>query len=330
MENRTQFTNPVARCLEEQKFVVIDGALATELEQRGADLRDPLWSAKILLEAPAEIERVHFDYFAAGADVAITASYQASFPGFARRGIDTSEATALMQRSVQLAHNARCLFWDALPAAEKAGRMRPLVAASIGPYGAWLADGSEYRGDYGVTRAELLDFHRPRLHVLAETVRRGEADLLACETIPCWDEADVLLQLLAEVPDVPAWLSFSCCDEKHICHGELFADCVAATAAVEQVVAVGINCTPPQFVRALLQSANSVAHKPLLVYPNSGEIWQSDTGTWRPAPAECGFGQRADAWYGAGARLIGGCCRTGPAEVRQVRQSLQRKTSGPN
>lgn len=327
MKNGTSMINPLERFFEKQKLIVIDGALATELEARGADLRDPLWSAKLLLEAPEQIQRVHYDYFVAGADVAITASYQASFPGFAKRGIGAEEAAALMRKSVQLAHNARCQFWHALPDSEKEERVRPLVAASIGPYGAWLADGSEYRGDYGVSRQGLMDFHRPRLRVLAETVRSGEADLLACETIPSLAEGEALLQLLGEIPDIPAWLSFSCCDGEHVCHGERFADCVSMVSSLEQVVAVGLNCTPPQHVEALLRSALPVTDKPLLAYPNSGELWQSETNTWASTLLSGDFCQWTNAWFDAGARLLGGCCRTGPVDVERIRHTMQQHSS---
>lgn len=326
MENRNLAVNPLEPFLTTQKVIVIDGALATELEGRGADLRDPLWSAKILIERPELIERVHYDYFAAGADVAITASYQASFPGFAQRGIGWEEAANLMRRSVELADQARNRFWNSqrsqASTREKAQRVRPLVAASVGPYGAWLADGSEYHGNYGITQAELADFHRPRLHVLAEAVRSGAADLLACETIPSQAEAEVLFGLLSELGDIPAWISFSCCDEQHVCHGERFVDCVRAASAVSQIVAAGINCTAPHYVETLLQSAKETTNKFLLAYPNSGEVWQADSRSWAAGTEGCNFMQWAEAWANAGAQLIGGCCRTTPKDIELIRQAI--------
>lgn len=308
--------NPLQPFLDKAGAVILDGALATELERRGADLNDPLWSAKILLEAPELIRQLHYDYFAAGADVAITASYQATFAGFTRRGLDESQATALMRLSVQLAVEAREQFWH--DPANRIGRLRPLVAASIGCYGAYLADGSEYRGDYGLTATQLIDFHRLRMAVLANS----GADLLACETIPCLVEAEALVQLLTEFPQTVAWLSFSCCDEEHVCHGERFADCVALANQFDQVVAVGLNCTPPRFVEPLLRQGRSVTAKPLLAYPNSGESWDAATHCWLPGTGVTEFGTPAQLWFAAGARLLGGCCRTTPTDIQVIRAAV--------
>ncbi|MCX6047891.1 MAG: homocysteine S-methyltransferase [Chloroflexi bacterium] len=311
--------NPLQPLLEQAGVVVLDGALATELERRGADLNDALWSAKLLLEAPELIRQVHYDYFVAGADIATTASYQASFPGFARRGLDEIQAASLMRLSVQLAIEARNQFLAEYRSTFMPRRFHPLVAASIGPYGAYLADGSEYRGDYGLSVEQLMNFHRPRMQVLANC----GADLLAFETIPCLAEAEALIQLLSEFPQTAAWLSFSCGDEEHVCHGELLADCVALAEPSEQVVAVGLNCTPPRFAESLLRHAAQVTTKPLIVYPNSGEQWDAASHCWLAGTGVTEFGEPARLWYNAGARLIGGCCRTTPADISIIAQALR-------
>ncbi len=196
--------DPLRNFLAKRPFIVLDGALATELERRGMDLNDPLWSAKCLIERPELIRAVHLDYFRAGADIATTATYQATFEAFGRRGLTREAAAQLMQGAVALAAAARDEFWAA--ESNRPGRLRPLVAASIGPYGAMLADGSEYRGRYALDTQALADFHEPRLRTLAE----AGADLLAFETIPCLREAMVLARLLQDFPDLTAWLSFSC------------------------------------------------------------------------------------------------------------------------
>jgi len=311
--------NPLSPFLANDGVVVLDGGLATELESRGADLGDPLWSARLLVDAPDLIRQVHAAYFAAGADVATTASYQATFEGFARRGIARGAATDLLRLSVALAIESRDAFW-AEPA-NRAGRRRPLVAASIGPYGAFLADGSEFRGDYGLSREALVEFHRPRLAVLAGS----GADLLACETIPCRVEGEALVRLLAERPGPPAWLSFSCRDGRHVRHGEPLADCVALADAVDRVVAVGVNCTAPRHVEPLLRSIAGATSKPLVAYPNRGEDWDAGGRRWVPGGPVTApdFGALARAWYAAGARLIGGCCRTGPADIRAMAGALR-------
>ena len=309
--------NPIDNFLHHQSCLVLDGGLATELEQRGAVLDDPLWSARLLLEQPDLIRQVHEAYFRAGADVAVTASYQASFEGFARRGLSRAQSEALLRRSVRLAVEARDVFWGEV--ANRTGRLRPLVAASVGPYGAYLADGSEYRGDYGLSKRQLIDWHRHRLAVLAG----AGADLLACETIPCLQEAEALVELLAEFPGTAAWLSFSCCDRERLCHGEPFRAAAALAESCPQVVALGVNCTPPAYVEALLRSAAGHTGKPLLAYPNRGETWDARRHCWISNGRPVDFGALARRWYAAGARLIGGCCRTGPADIAQVRNVLR-------
>ncbi len=308
--------NPLEPFLTSQGYVVLDGGLATELERRGADLRDPLWSARLLLEDPELIYQVHLDYYAAGADVATSASYQAGFAELARRGLNAHQAAQVMRLSVELACRARDDFWAAPE--NRRGRRRPLVAASVGPYGAVLANGAEYTGDYGLDMRGLVDFHAPRLRVLAES----GADLLACETIPTLVEAEALLVALETVcPAMPVWMSFTCRDGVHLWHGETLAQAVTTAAASPQVVAVGINCTAPRWVESLLAAARGVTGKPLVVYPNSGESWDAAARTW----IACGttdFGRAALAWWDAGARLIGGCCRTTPDDIRAVRAAL--------
>jgi len=306
-------TDLIASLLGRQGFLILDGGLATELENRGADLDHFLWSARVLAEAPDLIHSVHLDYLRAGADVIATATYQASIGGFERAGLKRVQGEQLMRLSVDLAQQARDRFWS--DPANRERRLQPLVAASMGPYGACLHDGSEYHGNYGVSRQELLDFHRPRLQLLAET----QADLFAFETIPSREEAEVLLELMAEFPGWTAWLSFSCRDGNAVSHGEPFAECAALADGSDQIVAVGINCTPPQHVSALLDSASRV-QTPLLVYPNSGEHWVANENRW--SGQECS-GFPVSDWYARGARIIGGCCRTGPDDIRGLRSALQ-------
>ena len=303
---------PIASILSQHPALVIDGALATELERRGCDLNDELWSAKILLKQPEIIKQVHYDYFKAGADCAITASYQASIEGFAKRGLNEKEAIALIQKSVKLATQARDEFWA--DEFNRIGRSKPFVAASVGPYGAFLANGSEYRGNYGLTEKELIDFHRPRMRALIE----AGADILACETIPALIEAQALAKLLKEFPNTTAWFSFSARDKKHISEGQIFADCVKELEGNAQIVAIGINCTSPKYIQSLIREAKKMTNKPVLVYPNSGETYDAENNDWNGDPAYESFGDEAREWYNAGARLIGGCCRTTPEDIRVI------------
>ena len=304
--------DPISDFLARRPLLILDGALATELERRGADLADPLWSARCLVERPELIRAVHFDYFAAGADVATTATYQASFAGFARRGLGEEAAAGLMRTAVRLAAEAREEFWS--DARRRVGRLRPLIAASIGPYGAMLADGSEYRGEYGVTDEALAQFHRPRLGVLAG----AGADLLAIETLPCLREALVLARLLGEFPDLSAWISFSCRDARSNSEGEDIGECAAALEPYAQIAAVGVNCTAPQLMVPLLRRMRARTGRPLVAYPNSGEQYDASLKQWRGSYATGSFGEMARAWRAEGARLIGGCCRSTPADIAEV------------
>lgn len=304
--------NPIEKILKDFSVIILDGALATELERRGCNINDSLWSAKILAENPDIIEKVHYDYFSAGADCAITSSYQATIEGFTKRGYSESEAIDLIQGSVQIAKKARDDFWKS--EANKERRPQPIVAASVGPYGAYLADGSEYRGDYKITEKELIDFHRPRMRELIE----AGADILACETIPCLLEAKAIVKLLREFPGVYCWISFSAKNALQISDGTLISECAKFLDGYEQVAAVGINCTPPQYISSLIDEIKRNSKKPVVVYPNSGEEYDADTKSWHGHSSSEGYGCSAKGWHKHGASLIGGCCRTSPEDIKAI------------
>ncbi|NIJ94843.1 homocysteine S-methyltransferase [Xanthomonas campestris] len=298
---------PFSQALQHDGYVLLDGALATELEQRGCDLNDALWSARVLMEQPELIYQVHRDYFAAGAQCAITASYQATPLGFAARGLDLAQSQALIARSVALAAQARADHLHAQP------QDAPLwVAGSVGPYGAYLADGSEYRGDYALPLAQLMDFHRPRIAALSA----AGVDVLACETLPSASEIVALRLLLEEFPQLPAWFSFTLRDAAHLSDGTPLAQVVPALDACAQVIAVGINCIALEDVTAALQSLSALTALPLVVYPNSGEHYDASDKRWHAGAAQaCTLADQHAQWLAAGARLIGGCCRTTPRDI---------------
>jgi homocysteine S-methyltransferase len=283
--------------------IILDGGMSNALEDRGNDLSDALWSARLLRDAPAEIAAVHRAYYEAGAMVATTASYQASVAGFERFGVARDEAERLIGDSVRIARDVRDSLTD----------RRRLVAASVGPYGAVLADGSEYRGRYGVSAAALRDFHGPRLELLIS----AGPDLLAVETIPDVDEAIVLVELLSEL-DFPAWFSYSVAGSQTRA-GQPLADAFAV-AAVDQVVAVGINCCAPDDVQHAVETAIAVTGKPAVAYPNSGESWDAGGRRWTGDPANPTT--LASGWLNAGATYIGGCCRVGPNDIRALAGAL--------
>lgn len=304
--------NPILPFLEKQGALILDGGLATELERHGHDLSDALWSARLLMDDPDAIRRVHLAYYRAGADCCTSASYQATIPGFVRRGMMASTVRELIARSVRLTVEARDAFWAVEQ--NRVGRLRPIVAASVGPYGAFLADGSEYTGDYDLDEDGLVHFHAERWSILAGSA----ADVLACETIPSFAEARALLRLLDDMPGVYAWFSFSCRDGRHISDGTPIAECAALLSDHERISAVGINCTPPRYIPDLIRSITAVTTKPVIVYPNSGEIYDPVGKLWLGQSVPSEFGTFSREWRKLGAGLIGGCCRTTPDHIRQI------------
>ncbi|MET8079911.1 homocysteine S-methyltransferase [Streptomyces sp. NPDC005303] len=301
-------TRPFAEALAAGP-VVLDGGMSNQLESAGHDLSDELWSARLLAERPEAITEAHLAYYEAGADVAITSSYQATFEGFAKRGIEREQAAELLGRSVGLAR-------EATRQAAAKGIRRPLyVAASVGPYGAMLADGSEYRGRYGLSVAELEAFHRPRLEVLAA----AGPDVLALETVPDSDEAEALLRAVRGL-GVPAWLSYSVAGDRTRA-GQPLEEAFALAADADEVVAVGVNCCVPEDVDTAIETAARVTGKPVVVYPNSGETWNAGTRAWE---GDSSFApEQVRDWQGAGARLIGGCCRVGPGAISGIAGALR-------
>lgn len=304
--------NPIENILRDFPLIILDGALATELENRGCDINDSLWSAKILAEKPEMIEKVHYDYFCAGADCAITSSYQATINGFIEKGFSESESISLIKRSVQIAKKARDDFWK-YPENRK-NRPTPLIAGSVGPYGAYLADGSEYRGDYNITEEELIEFHRPRIKILVEE----GVDILACETLPNLIEAKAIVKLLKEFPNIYCWMSFSCKSSSKISDGTLISDCAKYLDNCDQVAAIGLNCTAPQYVQSLITEIEKNSKKPIVVYPNSGEDYDADSKTWHGHSSSESYCCNAKGWFDKGAKLIGGCCRTTPEDIKAI------------
>jgi homocysteine S-methyltransferase len=289
--------------------VVLDGGLGTLLESRGNDLSSSLWSARLLLENPAEIREAHAEYFRAGADVAITASYQVTYEALARRDIFGAAADAVLRSSVDLAIEAR----DSTR--EEAHGRRGWVAASVGPYGAMLADGSEYSGDYGLTVSQLRAWHRRRIEVLTATA----ADLLAVETIPSLAEVEAVALEIAGA-GMPAWISLTSAFGA-LRSGESLAEAYRIASGPDEVVAVGVNCTEPHDVAEAIAAARQVTDKPVIVYPNSGEQWDAKNRRWMGS-AEFSH-ELVREWIEAGAAAVGGCCRVGPTQVAAIAATVR-------
>jgi len=309
--------DPLRPFIARRGAAVLDGGLATELEVRGLDLADPLWSARALIDAPALVAAVHRDYLEAGADVIATATYQATLPGLAARGLPSSEARRVLLSGVALACRERDAFWERR--AQDSARARPLVAASIGSYGAFLADGSEYRGDYGHGADTLATWHRPRLRLLEDS----GADLVAFETIPSLVETAALVRLLDEREGPPAWLAFQARNIEDLADGTPVELAASLAERCRRVVAVGVNCVAPWLVAGLLARFAMATAKPLAAYPNRGERWDAASRTWIAGGGPVvALDLAAPGWRAAGARLIGGCCRTTPADIRAIAAAL--------
>ena len=306
--------NPIETILARQSVMILDGAFGTELERKGYNIKDELWSAKFLMQKPEAIAEVHKDYLEAGADCITSASYQASFEGFMKKGLSEEEAKGLIQSSVFIAQQVRDAFWHT--SALHLKRPKPLVAASIGPYGAYLADGSEFRGDYDLDEEGLMAFHHKRLEALIQTA----PDVLACETIPCLVEAKALCKLLEKHPHSVAWMSFSAKDGAHINSGESIKACAAFLQTQKQIVAMGINCTAPQYIDSLIEEIKTVFDRPIIVYPNGGATYNALSKTWDGLCTNASFAKMAYDWHQKGASIIGGCCQTTPEDIAHIAQ----------
>ena len=287
---------------------VIDGGLASELEYLGAKIDGPLWSAHVLEDEPEKVLAVHRAYVEAGSQCIATCSYQVSRMGYAEVGLPPERADAALLRSVELARSVVAEFPD----------RRVLVAGSLGPYGAVLHNGAEYHGNYDCSYNDLVRFHRERIEVFANAGGSQRPDLLAFETFPSLEEARAVGEALADWPELRAWFSFSCRDEKHASHGEPVAECAALVAALPQTVAIGVNCVPPKWIPSLIGELRKGCDLPIMVYPNSGEGWDAARRCWSGTSEPEEFGTLAAEWFRAGAQIVGGCCRTRPAHIAAV------------
>ncbi len=298
--------------LKKTGIMVIDGSMSTALEEMGCQLSDNLWTAKILANEPEKIRQVHYNYFCAGADCGITASYQATIPGFMSRGYSRQEAEALIAKAVELFLEARSLWWEA--EGRDAGRAYPMCLGAVGPYGAYLADGSEYRGNYGVSDETLREFHRRRMEILWES----GADMLLIETQPSLNEA-LIAAGIAEELGADYWISFSCKDETHICEGDEIRTCAEILSkGYPHLKMIGVNCTTPMYISSLLGELKSVTDIPVGLYPNSGDAYDPKSKTWTPTPQGISLSRLALRWMAQGANAVGGCCTTVASHIREI------------
>ena len=292
---------------------MLDGGLSNQLESQGCNLDHPLWTGRLLMENPKAILKAHLVYLEAGAQCLITSSYQASIAGFAKLGLTHKKAEHLLIKSVDIAREAVGIFLRKYPEKPIA-----LIAASIGPYGAYLADGSEYTGDYELSETELREFHLSRIRILDAS----EADILACETMPSFQEARVVADLLLSCKK-KAWLTFSCRDEQHINDGSHIGKCIDFLKEHPTIFALGVNCTKPEYISGLIENIRPYCgEKKIIVYPNSGQLYDSKTKTWREGDDVTFTPNKVKQWLALGAEMVGGCCRVGPDQIKQVADQI--------
>lgn len=312
----------ISENLKNKSGLVVDGAMATELEKHDVDTDNELWSATALIENPEAITAVHKSYFQAGADVAIINTYQANIERFIQLGLSKKASQQLIIKAVKLAQKARTEYFDSLTKNERQKRAEfPLIAGSVVPYGAYLADGSEYRGDYDLSIQEYQDFHRSRMSLLD----KAGVDLFAFETQPNFAETKALVEFIrAEFPKQYAWLTFSIKDPLTLCDGTSLQTAVKYFNVFEQVSAIGVNCTTLENIEETVKNIRAVTDKPIIVYPNNGDVYDPKTKTWAPNPQADTFADLVPKWVKAGAQLIGGCCRTTPTDIKQIADYLNR------
>lgn len=303
-------TNRFSQLLASHQHVVLDGAMATELEKRGVDTASDLWSATALIDHPERVKDVHTSYFEAGAHIATTNTYQANVPAFTAHGLSETESERLIKAAVHIAVTARNEYAAGHPESSDL-----VVAASIGPYGAFLADGSEYTGNYHLNTQDYKNFHRQRLHLVSE----AGADVFALETMPNAGELHALIELLdEEFQDAEAWVSLSLKDSEHLCDGTALSEIIPLLEACPRLLAVGVNCTAQQNVEPALRVLKELTSKPLIVYPNSGEEYDPVTKTWTAGGEGASFTANTPVWKQNGAHIVGGCCRTTPADIAEI------------
>lgn len=290
--------------------LILDGGLSNVLEELGCDLNHKLWSAKMIINNPKAIIKTHLRYLEAGADFITTCSYQATIQGFMNLGLNLMEAEKLLLYAVTLAEEARSKFLN------QSKSSRPIyIAASIGPYGAYLADGSEYNGQYAIDEGDLKKFHTNRIKIL----EKSNADFLAFETIPSFLEVKTLSKILMKSAK-PCWISFSCRDDVHLNDGEKISKAAGLLKHHPNVFAIGVNCTPPQYISKIIQTLKkSAPDKKIIIYPNSGEVYNPESKSWYGLSDPAVFQKMAIEWLALGADILGGCCRIGPEHIRKIK-----------
>ncbi len=293
--------------------LILDGGLSNVLESFGCDLNQELWSAKMLIDQPELIKRAHLAYLEAGAQCITSSSYQATLSGFERIGLNRSDATKMMIKSIELADEARSVFIKKNNQSESI-----FLAASIGPYGAFLADGSEYRGDYRISDNELRQFHAEKIRILEST----NVDFLAFETIPSLQEIQILSELISQSKK-QCWISFSCRDSEFLNDGSKIIDALKICSSTNNLFALGVNCTAPKYISSIIKKIRPlVQDKKIIIYPNSGEIYLPESKSWKGISDPDIFQKMASEWLDLGVDIIGGCCRIGPDHITKLSQSL--------
>lgn len=281
--------------MSDERVLILDGGLSTALEESGYDVSGPMWTGELLLSNPDAITAAHRSFVEAGADILITGSYQISFEGGRSVGWSDDDVERALRNSTA--------------AARLAANEDTIVAASIGPFGAHLNDGSEFRGNYGASARAIREFHDRRLDIVLDT----EPDMLAIETMPDLDEVRIIMELVeSKSPEIDFWVSFTVREAGTLSGGATFADACAVVERESSAIAIGINCSPLSVITQTLVSVDT--DLPFVVYPNAGQSWDSESMSWAGKP-EFATSVNVEEWVSAGARIVGGCCGYGPGHI---------------
>lgn len=329
----------------EKRHLVLDGALGTQLESiipNDSEIQpknDPLWSTKVLMTQPKLIERIHYQYLQSGSDIIMTSTYQASCAGLIKYANSyTDEVAHVWERSVDMANNA--IRRHKLENNTKPIRNRdPIICGSVGPYGAFLANGAEYTGEYGMISNEELEKHHFKL--LQFLILHPDVKLIAIETIPNFREFKVLVNLLTKLlslhgPNQKFYLSINVRNESEMCDGTPvekvmnYLNFKMKTMGILQrnIFAIGYNCVDYHLVTSLIDNLTmfNEFHIPMIVYPNLGYVYSTKHEEYIAYQDTNELELMILDWLKRGVKIIGGCCGSGPQEIEKISEVVNNYT----
>ncbi|MGV2875897.1 homocysteine S-methyltransferase [Macrococcus capreoli] len=289
-----------------QDITLLDGGFGTTVEAYGYDVKHELWSTHLIKEHPEAILKVHQAFVNNGAEIILTNTYQGAVQSFLNTGYTEREAEGYLQAAVELAHQSVS--------------SNVLVAASLGPYGAMLGNGSEYTGAYQVRQSDYIEYHMQRLNILIEAGIR----VFAFETIPNIEEVKAVKALLEDYPDIEAWLSVTLKDSAHLSDGTPIEEVIEVVNGIDNVHAFGVNCTSVKVIDGAVERLLALSEKAIILYPNGGRKYDAVEKVWIDQD-DISLIEATVKWKQLGVKIIGGCCQVGPEEIGALSAVLKGK-----